>query len=128
LRAAFFQLDDGHKGTLSLEELGEGLAMCGHKLEQEELERLFGSLDGDGDGKIDYTEWLAATIKPSLLASTLAIEQLYSFFEDPGEGTVNCQRMRDALGNWQNDDEDELTEEQFKSLMWDIAAGLGEHK
>lgn len=132
VQAAFFQLDTSRSGTLTRPELRQGLEMCGHGMSDEEFEELFRSLDGDGTGEVAYTEWLAATMESHVLASKSAIEQLYNLFAE--EGVVRCQRLRSVfgrdrsfagiLGESEGKEDATLNEQQFKALMWDIAASM----
>merc|ERR1712194_590726 len=65
LRCAFMDLDTHNTGSLTPDEIENGLRQANHTLSKRDLEDLFKSLDADGTGKIKYTEWLAATLKPS---------------------------------------------------------------
>eukprot|EP00284_Hemiselmis_tepida_P009651 CAMPEP_0174918102 /NCGR_PEP_ID=MMETSP1355-20121228/2886_1 /TAXON_ID=464990 /ORGANISM="Hemiselmis tepida, Strain CCMP443" /LENGTH=309 /DNA_ID=CAMNT_0016163261 /DNA_START=293 /DNA_END=1219 /DNA_ORIENTATION=- len=52
----FLALDADHGGTLSREELSEGLAVVGYS--EEEVEQVLGHLDADGDGEITEEEFI----------------------------------------------------------------------
>lgn len=60
-------LDADKSGTVTLEELKEGLAQQGSQVTQRELQALVDSMDIDKNGSIDYDEFLAATINMSQL-------------------------------------------------------------
>jgi len=60
-------LDADKSGTVTLEELKEGLAQQGSQVTQRELQALVESMDIDKNGSIDYDEFLAATINMSQL-------------------------------------------------------------
>ncbi len=60
-------LDVDKSGTVTLEELREGLAKQGSPITQREVEQLMESIDVDATGSIDYDEFLAATINMSQL-------------------------------------------------------------
>ena len=60
-------LDVDKSGTVTLEELREGLAKQGSPITQREVEALMESIDVDATGSIDYDEFLAATINMSQL-------------------------------------------------------------
>ncbi len=60
-------LDTDKSGTVTLEELKEGLAKQGSEVTQRELQALVESMDFDANGSIDYDEFCAATINMSQL-------------------------------------------------------------
>ena len=60
-------LDVDKSGTVTLDELREGLAKQGSPITQKEVEALMESIDVDATGSIDYDEFLAATMNMSQL-------------------------------------------------------------
>jgi len=60
-------LDVDKSGTVTLDELRDGLAKQGSPITQKEVEQLMESIDVDATGSIDYDEFLAATINMSQL-------------------------------------------------------------
>ena len=59
LKATFMALDKNGDGSITFEELKQGL---GHKENAETLIELLKAADTDNSGAIDYTEFLAATM------------------------------------------------------------------
>lgn len=60
-------LDADKSGTVTLEELRDGLQKQNSPVTQKELEALMASMDIDANGSIDYEEFLAATVNMSQL-------------------------------------------------------------
>ncbi len=60
-------------GTVTLDELREGLAKQGSPITQREVEQLMESIDVDATGSIEYDEFLAATINMSQLQVSLQV-------------------------------------------------------
>ena len=58
-------MDKNGDGVLTIDEIREGLANAADK-NLEEVRKVISSIDTDGSGKIDYTEFLAATMERSL--------------------------------------------------------------
>lgn len=58
-------MDKNGDGVLTIEEIRDGLAGVSDK-NLEEVRKVISSIDTDGSGKIDYTEFLAATMEKSL--------------------------------------------------------------
>jgi len=131
LRVAFMELDTSQDGTLSKDEVREAFRKCGSVISQSDLDAVFAALDANQTGKIHYTEWLAATLKPTWFASDLAVEQLFNFFDIKGNGLLSKEELLsvfedpayvedvfqrgDANGNGMID------KEEFKALIDSIA-------
>lgn len=76
IRQLFLMLDKDQDGTLTMEELRSGLENNGlfellrkdytqevnNNIVNDEFELIMEALDQDGDGKVDYNEFLQATI------------------------------------------------------------------
>jgi calcium-dependent protein kinase len=65
LKNLFIRLDTSKDGTLSIEELKEGMEQVTKKIGTQkamEYEGLMHSLDKDGNGVIDYTEFITGAI------------------------------------------------------------------
>ena len=69
-RCALQALDVDKSGTVTLDELREGLAKQGSPITQKEVEALMESIDVDATGSIDYDEFLAATMNMSQLQAS----------------------------------------------------------
>jgi len=136
LREAFMELDKAGNGTVSKDELREAIRRdCGgHKMAEADLDDLFRSIDSDCTGKIQYTEWLAATLEPSLLASEQAIKQVYDFFDIEQNGVVSAAELKEVLGDDEaasvvmevgdTDGDGVLSEAEFKKVVQEIARKL----
>ena len=59
--------DVNKNGTITVDELREGLRNKGSIIPESELQRIMTNADINGDGLIDYEEFLAATIHLSKL-------------------------------------------------------------
>ncbi len=56
--AAFNQYDANGDGFISAEELNNAMSASGNPVPPEELQNMIRSLDANGDGKIDYLEFI----------------------------------------------------------------------
>ena len=54
LKELFIGMDTDRSGTITISELREGLKQKGNKISEEELQRILGATDVDGNGTIDY--------------------------------------------------------------------------
>jgi calcium-dependent protein kinase len=71
LRQIFLALDKSNDGMLTLEEVQEGLVkvMGRVKGNLREFQQIMEDLDKDGNGMIDYSEFLAASVNKSKIIS-----------------------------------------------------------
>jgi len=134
LRETFHKLDTSRTGSLSKDEIRVGLKQCSQKITEVELDQLFIALDANETGRIMYTEWLAATLKPSMVASDSAVKQLYNFFDLEKNGKVTRGELLRVLGDEASVNEvlargdvagdDCLSESEFKALIHSIAESI----
>lgn len=134
LRDTFHLLDTSRTGSLSKEEIREGIRLCGHQINESELTEIFNALDADGTGKVHYTEWLAATMKPSTLATDKAIKQVFHYLDIDQTGKIKPHELYRVLGcnnavttviqAADADGDSVIDEEEFRALMRNMAKRL----
>lgn len=72
--------------------------MYGLKLTDEDFAALLQALDPDNDDRINYTDWLAATLEPHRITSDKALEELFNFFDIHGKGEVSYADLCEVVG------------------------------
>lgn len=98
LRALFQQLDTDKSGRLSREEFRVGMQRLGAQLTEDDLTELVRGADIDGDGEIDYPEFLAATLWHSHVRRAEFLRSLFAKFDVDGSGTIDIEELRRLLG------------------------------
>ncbi|EAR82389.1 calmodulin-domain kinase (macronuclear) [Tetrahymena thermophila SB210] len=93
----FRQLDKNGDGTLTVDEIREGLAGTNDK-NIEEVRKVISSIDTDGSGKIDYTEFLAATMEKSLYMKEDKLHQAFKMLDIDGNGKISKEELKQILG------------------------------
>ncbi|XP_043810127.1 calcium-dependent protein kinase 17 [Manihot esculenta] len=78
LKEMFKGMDTDNSGTITLEELKQGLAKQGTKLSEYEVKQLMEAADADGNGIIDYDEFITATMHMNRMDRE---EHLYTAFQ-----------------------------------------------
>ncbi|KAK9267716.1 hypothetical protein L1049_010149 [Liquidambar formosana] len=78
LKSMFTNMDTDKSGTITYEELKTGLARIGSRLSEAEVKQLMEAADVDGNGTIDYIEFITATMHRHKLEKD---EHLYKAFE-----------------------------------------------
>lgn len=107
LRAAFMALDKNSDGQISREELTKGLdSVAGQKHGEMALRQdVFEWLDCNHNQKLDYSEWLCATLQSQQIASQKATKDLFCYFDADGGGKISEQEFLAVL-----DSEEEVRE------------------
>lgn len=78
----FSQLNVDRSGQLSLQELEVGFKNeFGEQVSKEEISQIFNMIDINRNGKIDYTEWVAATLDYDKILKGRKIETAFEFFD-----------------------------------------------
>ena len=63
LLAAFRVFDTDNSGTITLQELKEGMDLIGEKISEEELSKWLEAADIDKDGSINYEEFIKILVE-----------------------------------------------------------------
>jgi len=96
LKNAFFALDVGRTGTLSVNELVKGLRTAG--VPEHEVESVADSIDLDGSGRIHYSEFIAAGLQASAWQKEEVCWAAFREFDMNGDGRISHEDLRRVLG------------------------------
>jgi len=94
----FLSLDANGDGTLTLEELTDGLSKL-PDFDPKEVKAIMASLDTDKSGRVDYTEFLAATMERSLYLKEERLYTAFKLFDKDGSGTITAKELKEVLGS-----------------------------
>nr|VDC94062.1 unnamed protein product [Brassica oleracea] len=100
LKAMFANIDTDNSGTITYEELKEGLAKLGSKLTEAEVKQLMDAVslaDVDGNGSIDYIEFITATMHRHRLESDENLYKAFQHFDKDGSGYITIDELEVAL-------------------------------
>ncbi|WOL04091.1 hypothetical protein Cni_G12812 [Canna indica] len=96
LRELFKMIDTDSSGTITFEELKEGLRRVGSELMESEIQALMDAADIDRNGTIDYGEFLAATVHMNKLEREENLVSAFSFFDKDGSGYITIDELSQA--------------------------------
>nr|ASL69961.1 calcium-dependent protein kinase [Hordeum vulgare] len=97
IKEMFAFMDTDNNGRVTLEELKAGLARVGSKLAEPEMELLMEAADVDGDGYLDYAEFVAITIHLQRLSNDQHLRKAFLFFDRDSSGYIERAELADAL-------------------------------
>ncbi|CAN4105521.1 unnamed protein product [Withania somnifera] len=96
LKELFKMLDTDDSGTITFEELKEGLRRVGSELMESEIKDLMDAADIDNNGTIDYGEFIAATVHLNKLEREENLLSAFSFFDKDGSGYITIEELQQA--------------------------------
>jgi calcium-dependent protein kinase len=105
LRSAFVALDADGNGLLSPRELKEGLRLSGLSLSEQELVEILEGMDVNGNGAIEYTEFLAAAVDRSKCQGEGMCQYAFDVFDWDGDGQISLQDLKNVVRHRRLSDE-----------------------
>ncbi|TYH71691.1 hypothetical protein ES332_D05G201800v1 [Gossypium tomentosum] len=110
LQQMFNNIDTDGSGTITLEELRDGLARLGSKLTEPEIKQLMDAADVDKSGTIDYIEFVTATMHRHRLDREDNIRKAFNFFDKDSNGFITRDELRQAMTQYGMGDEATIDE------------------
>jgi calcium-dependent protein kinase len=101
--STFAALDANKDGQVSVEELKQGLRLSGLQVANEsDVQAMVEAVDENGNGMIDYTEFLAATLDSRFYLQEDVLRRSFSVFDLDGDGVISKQELLQVLkvGSW----------------------------
>ncbi|KAJ6707649.1 SERINE/THREONINE-PROTEIN KINASE [Salix viminalis] len=96
LKELFKMIDTDNSGSITFDELKEGLKRVGSELMESEIKDLMDAADIDNSGTIDYGEFLAATVHLNKLEREENLASAFSFFDKDGSGYITIDELQQA--------------------------------
>ncbi|CAN6281862.1 unnamed protein product [Urochloa humidicola] len=99
IRDMFALMDVDGDGRVTLQELKAGLKKVGSKLAEPEMELLMEAADVNGNGYLDYGEFVAITIHLQRLSNDAHLRTAFLFFDKDSSGYIERAELADALAD-----------------------------
>jgi calcium-dependent protein kinase len=98
-RDAFNALDEDHNGKISKAEMLKGfVSVFGREISPTEVDRMFEEADADGNGEIDFDEFIAATMDKDKFLSKENIAAAFREFDRDGNGKISLDEIKLVIG------------------------------
>ncbi|GAA0162773.1 non-receptor serine/threonine protein kinase [Lithospermum erythrorhizon] len=97
LKEMFKSIDADNSGTITFEELKEGLKKLGTKLSESEVRQLMEAADVDGNGTIDYIEFITATMHMNRMEREDHLYRAFEYFDKDKSGYITMEELEQAL-------------------------------
>ncbi|KAM1033505.1 hypothetical protein FF1_036991 [Malus domestica] len=97
LKTMFTNMDTDKSGTITYEELKTGLARIGSRLSEAEVRQLMDAADVDGNGSIDYIEFISATMHRQRLERDEHLYKAFQYFDKDSSGYITRDELEAAM-------------------------------
>ncbi|XP_057540367.1 calcium-dependent protein kinase 33-like [Amaranthus tricolor] len=100
LKQMFANMDTDGSGSITYDELKEGLAQLGSKLTETEVKALMEAADQDGSGTIDYIEFITATMHRYRLERDDQLYKAFQFFDKDNSGFITTDELEHEMRSY----------------------------
>jgi len=116
IRDMFALMDTDNDGKVSYEELRAGLQKVGSQLAETEIKMLMEVADVDGNGVLDYGEFVAVTIHLQRMENEEHFRRAFMFFDKDGSEYIESNELREGLA----DDSGEADTDVLNDIMREV--------
>lgn len=139
LTEIFKSFDKNCDGILSKEELIQGYSMLHGSIDRAniEVEQILARVDINGNGTIDYTEFLAANMQLSELLTNEKLQAAFNLFDIDQNGRITIEEIKSLLGggglpvavmgdNFMLGNSTDQPNQQYSNEIWKELMGEGD--
>ena len=118
LRNIFYKIDLNMDGKLSREELYTAYKEAKIDISKEELNKIIKFMDFDGNGYIEYEEFIRVTLPKEQLFTDINLKNAFEMFDKDKNGTISVDEIIEVIGMDKEFDKNAI-EELKKEVSYD---------
>ena len=97
LQNIFSEIDEDNTGMITPEELEKALKRIGKETSAQEINQIIHNWDYLGNGKINYSEFLAATVSMKDVLTEDHISHLFLYFDTDNTGYISRENIKEVF-------------------------------
>ena len=97
LKKWFISIDTNNSGSISASELQKAMRLSGYQIAEEEIREIIKNNTYVGEGKINYTDFLIATLDKKKLLDNEALWQAFKYFDADNDGIISFMDLKIAF-------------------------------
>ncbi|KAB2055269.1 hypothetical protein ES319_A11G025100v1 [Gossypium barbadense] len=110
LKEMFKLMDTDNSQTITFDELKAGLCKLGTNVSESEVRLLMEATDIDGNGTIDYVEFITATMHMNRMEKEKRLYTAFQHFDKDNSGYITMEELKQALQKYNTRDEKTINE------------------
>eukprot|EP00250_Pteridium_aquilinum_P015416 c22565_g6_i1 orf=289-1890(+) len=99
MKEMFNAMDTNKTGFLTFDQLKAGLQKIDSQLSEVEIQQLMEAADADGNGKLDYGEFMAVTIHLQRMDNDEHLRKAFAYFDLDGDEFIDFIELKQTLGD-----------------------------
>lgn len=116
MKEMFQKMDVNNHGKITFDELKVGLHKIGHQLPDADVQILMEAADVDGNGTLDYTEFVAISVHIQKIGNDEHLRKAFAYFDLDKSGYIEIEELRTTL----SDDLGPNPEEVIHAIIRDV--------
>lgn len=120
LKQQFLNIDTDKSGEISVSELSEAMKKVGFDPTNQQVKDLLNEMDANGNGLLDYNEFLAATIEEHLYLKDDILHKAFDFFDKDNTGSISHKNLLTTLGDKKTEEVKEFVQKFSSSTTGEI--------
>ena len=120
IKETFMALDREKNGFLSFDEIEEGLTSAGYTVAAHEIDEIIRNADFKKDGRINYSEFLAATLESRAVLDDDVMWSAFNTFDVDSTGFITKANLTEALQRAGR----QVSDSHIADIMTEAGAGV----
>lgn len=104
----FQKIDINNRGKITIDELKHGLHKMGHQIPDADVQILMEAADVDGDGLLDYGEFVAISIHIRKIGNDEHLHKAFAYFDKNESGYIEIEELSESLSDDLGPNHDEV--------------------